>query len=83
MAILNDQFNGLVKVTLEKKQALMDKNDTQLEVVGVSPKNPDFFRDNKPSSNKPERQYTTTKIKSRNFLSSISYVGINKEDFYN
>ena len=27
--------------------------------------------------------YTTTRIKSRNFLSNISYVGINKEYFYN
>ena len=27
--------------------------------------------------------YTTTRIKSRNFLSNISYVGINKEGFYN
>ena len=29
------------------------------------------------------KPYTTTRIKSRNFLSNISYVGINKEDFYN
>ena len=40
---------------------------------------PQFLKDNKPS----ERKYTTTRIKSRNFLSNISYVGINKEDFYN
>ena len=87
MAILKDQFNKLVKVTLEKKQALMennnDKNDIQLEVMNVSAKNPDFFRDNKSSSNKPEQKYTTTRIKSRNFLSNISYVEINKVEFYN
>ena len=29
------------------------------------------------------KSYTTTRIKSRNFISNISYVGINKEDFYN
>ena len=29
------------------------------------------------------KPYTTTRIKSRNFLSNISYIGINKEDFYN
>ena len=29
------------------------------------------------------KPYTTTRIKSINFLSNISYVGINKEDFYN
>ena len=47
-----------------------------------SAKSPDFFQDNK-SIKKPERKYTTTRIKSINFLSNISYVGINKEDFYN
>ena len=43
----------------------------------------DFFRDNKAiikkQNNKP---YTTRQIKSRIFLSNISYVGVNK-DFYN
>ena len=28
-------------------------------------------------------KYSTTRIKSRNFLSNISYTGINKNDFYN
>ena len=49
------------------------RNDRQ------SAKSQDFFQNNKPS----ERKYTTTRIKSRNFLSNIAYVGINKEDFYN
>ena len=44
-----------------------------------SGKSQDFFLNNRPS----ERKYTTTRINSRNFLSNISYVGINKEDFYN
>ena len=39
----------------------------------------DFFQDNNPLGKK----YTTTRIKSRKFLSNIAYVGINKEDFYN
>ena len=47
-----------------------------------SAKSPDFFQDNK-SIKKPERKYTTTRIKSINFPSKKSYVGINKEDFYN
>ena len=29
------------------------------------------------------KKSTTTRIKSTNFLSSISYMGVNKEDFYN
>ena len=39
-----------------------------------------MFQSNK---DKVERKYTTTRIKSRNFLSNIPYVGINREDFYN
>ena len=83
MTALNDQFNQLVKVALEEKQALTDDmNDVRLEEMDESAKNPDFFHDNN-NSNKPEQKYTTTRIKSRNFLPNISYVGINKEDFYN
>ena len=48
-----------------------------------SAKSPDFFQDNKPSVQKTEQKYPTTWIKSRNLLSNISYVGINKKDFYN
>ena len=44
-----------------------------------SAKSQDFFQNNKPS----EIKYTNTRIKSRNFLSNIAYVGINKEDFCN
>ena len=29
------------------------------------------------------KKYTTTRIKSRKFLSNIAYVGVNKEDYYN
>ena len=47
-----------------------------------SAKSPNFFWDNT-SSEKAWRKYATTRIKSRNFLSNILYVGINKEDFYN
>ena len=86
-AALNDQFNELVKVTLEEKKVLTendkDLNNVQMEVMDESAKSPDFFQGNKTSTNKPSRNYTTTRIKSRNFLSNISYAGINKEDFYN
>ena len=44
-----------------------------------SAKSQDFFQDN----NTLGKRYTTTRIKSRNFLSNIAYVGINKEDYYN
>ena len=48
-----------------------------------SAKSLDFFQSNKTSNKKTGRKYITTRIKSRYFLSNISYVGINKEDFYN
>ena len=48
-----------------------------------SEKSPDFFQYNNAIKKKLAKPYTTTRIKSRNFLSNISYVGINKEDFYN
>ena len=74
MTTLNNQFNKFVKVTLEEKQVLTEKsnnkNDIQLEEMDESAKSPDFFPDNKPS--KPEQKYTTTRMKSRNFLSNIS-----------
>ena len=42
-------------------------------------KSQDFFQDN----NAIGKKYTTTWIKSRNFLCNFTYVGINKEDYYN
>ena len=44
-----------------------------------SAKSQDFFQGN----NAIKVKYTTTRIKSRNFLSNIAYIGINKEDYYN
>ena len=68
-----------MKVTLEEQQTLTETGNIQQEVMDESAKSQDFFQNNKPS----ERRCTTTRVKSRNFLSNISYVGINKEDFYN
>ena len=48
-------------------------------MIDESTKNQDFFQENKNIGKK----YTTTRIKSRNFLSNIAYVGISKEDYYN
>ena len=81
MAALNDQFNELVKVKLEKKQALMDDKNEIRSNERIS-KKPNFFHDNN-NSNKLEQKYTVTRIKSRNFVSNIPYIGINKTEFYN
>ena len=79
MFTVGDKFNELVEVTLLHKQALKKQTGNNVDIIDESAKSQDFFQDNKPS----ERKYTTTRIKSRNFLSNIAYVGINKEDFYN
>ena len=42
-----------------------------------SAKSKDFLQDNNTTF---EKRYTTTRIKSRNFLFNIAYVRINKED---
>ena len=76
---INDQFDDLVKAALSEKQKLTEQTDNNIEMTDESAKSRDFFQNNKPS----ERKYTTTKIKSRSFLSNMAYVGINKEDFYN
>ena len=76
----NNQFNELVKVILSEQQTLAENSDSiQQEMIDRSAKCPDFFQNNKISG----RKYTATRIKSRNFLSNISCVGINKEDFFN
>ena len=46
-----------------------------------SAKSQDFFEDDNTVA--IGNRYTTTRIKSRSFLSNISYVTINKEDYYN
>ena len=87
---LSQEFEKLVKATLTEKQLISNNNNNNnnnnkskyKDMTDGSAKSPDFFQDNK-SIKKPERKYTTTRIKSINFLSNISYVGINKEDFYN
>ena len=89
---INDELSEFNKDNVQYKQPIqllsegdMSEQETenssniQQEVMDESAKSTDFFQNNKPS----ERRYTTTRMKSKNFLSNISYVGINKEDFYN
>ena len=82
MTTFNEQFNKLVKVTLSERQKVNDQTDNggNIQVVDESAKSQDFFQDNNTALGK---RYTTTRIKSRNFLSNIAYFGISKEDYYN
>ena len=74
MFSINDQFNKLVKAALSEKQELMEQTVNSIEMTDGSAKSQDFFQNYKPS----ERKYTTTRIKSKNFFSNITYVGINR-----
>ena len=68
-------------MTLSERQQINDPADgnKNLQVVDESAKSQDFFQDN----NALGKQCTTTQIKSTKFVSNITYVGINKEDYYN
>ena len=79
MTSFNEQFNELVKVTLSENNSICD-DDKNLQVMDESAKSQDFFQD---YDNTIGKRYTTTRIKSRNVLSNIAYVDINKEDYYN
>ena len=81
MTLFNKHFNELVKMTLSKRQHINDQADSNgnIQVVDESAKCQNFFQNNNPL----RKKYTTTRIKSRNFLFNITYVEINKEDFYN
>ena len=68
-------------MTLSERQQINDQADgnKNLQVVDEPAKSQDFFQDN----NALGKQCTTTQIKSTKFVSNITYVGINKEDYYN
>ena len=81
MTLFNEQFNELVRVTLPDRQQINDQTNSNknLQMVHESAKSQDFFQKN----NALGKRCTTTRIKSRNFLSNIVYPGINKEDYCN
>ena len=88
------QFEPRIRRDSWEKQQILDNNNNNSSnnsnenqnknnMTDGSAKSPDFSQDNKLSVKKSDRKDTITHIKSRNFLSNIFYVGINKEDFYN
>ena len=85
MTTFSENLNKLVKATLTEQQHVKAEietatiNNENINYMDESAKSHDFFQDN----NAVGKKHTTTCIKSRNFLSNIAYVGINKEDYYN
>ena len=76
---LSDQFGELVKVTVKREKETEQNDDTQ-NITDESAKRQGYFQNNE---DKTERKYTTTRIKSRNFLLYIPYDQIKREDNYN
>ena len=87
MTTFSQNFNNLVAATLQadnqqiktEQETEMNSENDKILIVDESAKSQDFFQDN----NTIKVKCTTTRIKSRNFLSNIAYTGINKEDCYN
>ena len=82
---LKTKFKNLIKATLIKD----DMNEQQMQQGMMlkkehneSAKRPDFFQNNN-AIKKISKAYATIRIKSRNFLTIMSYVRIKKESFYN
>ena len=70
-----------MKVTLSERQQLNNMTDgnENIQVMDGSAKSQDFFQAN----NALGKRYSTTRIESKNFLSNIAYLSINKEDYFN
>ena len=82
---VNTEFENLIKAMLieQWQQQQTEEMTTVPEKKNKLEKSLDFFQNNNAIKKKFfSKPYTTTRIKSRNFLSNISYVCINKEDFY-
>ena len=85
MTTFSQNYNNLVASTLQaddqqiktEKETEMNTESDKVLNVDESAKSQDFFQDN----NVVKIKYVTTRIKSRNFLSNIAYVGINKKDY--
>lgn len=86
MTTFSQNYNKLVEQTLQENHLIKTEQETEMnkendKVLNIveSAKSQGFFQDNKGAKIK----YTTTRIKSRNFLSNIIYMEMNKEDYYN
>ena len=85
MTTFSQNYNNLVASTLQaddqqiktEKETEMNTESDKVLNVDESAKSQDFFQDN----NVVKIKYATTRIKSRNFLSNIANVGINKKDY--
>ena len=81
MTTFSQNFNNLVMTTLlaeEQQQQAKTENNISNENIQDMDESAES-QDN----NAIGKKYTTTRMKLRNFLSNIAYVGINKEDYYN
>ena len=91
---LNQQLEELVKTMLQEEQILntninnnknndkKNNNNNKIITEDESGKSPDFFQDNKSvKKEKLGKKYRTTRIKSINLLSNISYIELIRKVF--
>ena len=84
---LSEFKNGNVQQTAQRiSESVSVRNtkdqtdgDENIHLMNESAKSQDFFEDNNTMVGK---RYTTTGIKSRNFLSNIAYVGVKKKIYF-
>ena len=83
METLSWGYKKLVEETLTVEDPGLKKEPkAEMKQENKPAKSQDFFQNNK-AANYQKIKYTTTRIKFRNFLSNIAYIGINKEEYYN
>ena len=83
METLSRGYKKLVEETLTVEDPGLKKEPkAEMKQENKPAKSQDFFQNNK-AANHQKIKYTTTRIKFRNFLSNIAYIGINKEEYYN
>ena len=76
---INDELSDFNNDNVQYKRPIQWFSEGDIVRTTNTDRSQDFFQNNKLL----ERKCTTTRIKSRNFLSNTSYVGINNEYFYN
>ena len=67
----------------EEEEENMENIETEEKSQDISPPKDSILKRHRTKYTATRIKYSPTRIKSRNFLSNISYTGINKSDIYN
>ena len=78
---LSKKVNHLINKTVEEEEKMEEDLDFFLDNNAIKKKKKKWWR-RKKDRRQRLKPYTTTRTKSRNFLSNISYNGVKEEDLY-